>query len=117
LIIGETGRADAAYLRREGGQVVIGIDGWGIEHKEQPIEPGSAKNNTVRVVADYTHNVYSIAVGNREVLRRSGKLSSTFTTENITIGTNQIGYPNIAPTFPALLRRADGTCKARNTVS
>jgi len=117
VMIGESGHAEAAFIRNDGNQVVMGLAGWGIDLKEQPVEPGSAKNNTVKVVADYTHNVYSIALGTHEVLRRSGKLSSTFTTGNITIGTNQIGYPNIATTFPALLRRADGTCKARDTVS
>jgi hypothetical protein len=117
VMIGESGRAEAAFIRNDGGQVVIGLAGWGIDLKEQPVTPSRAKNSTVKVLADYTHKVYSIALGNREVLRRSGNLSSSFTTENIAIGTNQIGYPNIAPTFPALLRRADGTCKARDTTS
>jgi hypothetical protein len=100
------------FLRSDGRSAVIGLAGY----KELPVEPDSVKNNTVNILVDYIHNVYSIALGNREVLR-SAKLSSTFTAENITIGTNQIGYPHIAPIFPALLRRTDGACKARDTRS
>jgi hypothetical protein len=117
VIIGETGHADVAFIRNEGAQLVIGLDEWGFDHKEEPIAASRAKNNTMKIVADYTHNVYTISLGSREVLKSSGKIASKFTTENIAIGTNQIGFPNIAPTFPALLRRADGSCKARDTTS
>src|ERR1043166_1252319 len=103
VTIGESGRADVVFLRNDGKQVFLGIDDWGLDHKERAIDSEGIRNGVLNIVADYSHNVLTVSLGQQEALRRSGPLSSTFTKDKITIGKNQIGNPGISPAFPPVL--------------
>ena len=115
VIVGDTNAADIVYMANRGQQAMIGIADWGHADKTATVDVDSLNNATLVITFNYSQNVISVVVGNSEILRSVGNIVGKFTSRNIFIGQNPIGFPGVAPSFPDIVKQARAgaaTCAA-----
>ena len=112
VTIGEPGHADIFYLRRQGDKVVLGIDNWGVSHKETVVSLGEIANKLMEMTVDYSRDTGSLAIEGREVVWTTAGISSWLSSRKPYIGTNPLQYPGFAPSFPEVARMAESGAAA-----
>ena len=117
MTVGDSGRADIFYARRQGDNVVIGIDNWGVSQTETAIERTEIEKKRIEMTIDYSDDVAKVTIGGIEVLRDEGHLSSWLSSRRFSLGANQLKYPGFAASTPEIARQreaGEAGCETHN---